>query len=305
MSNFNIVFIGTSLFTIPSLNILFNNFNISAVLTSININLKKKKKKSFLLKFFVKKKILIFQPKNFFNINLIKKLKKINTDINIIVAFKILPKLIWSMPKLGTINLHPSLLPFYRGAAPINWSIINGEKKTGITTFFLNNLIDFGFIVLQEKEIIKIKDNFNLLQNRLMIKGAKLILKTVEKIKKKKINLKKKFYLNKFFFKKAPKIFKNLCIINWNNNINYIYNFIRGLYFYSFPYSIVNDKYYKILLVKKNYNNYNSLPVNSILSDGKNYLYIIAVGGIIDIDVLQISGKKSINIKKFFLGNNI
>lgn len=305
MSNFNIVFIGTSLFTIPSLNILFNNFNISAVLTSININLKNKKKKSFLLKFFVKKKILIFQPKNFFNINLIKKLKKINTDINIIVAFKILPKLIWSMPKLGTINLHPSLLPFYRGAAPINWSIINGEKKTGITTFFLNNLIDFGFIVLQEKEVIKIKDNFNLLQNRLMIKGAKLILKTVEKIKKKKINLKKQFYLNKFFFKKAPKIFKNLCIINWNNNINYIYNFIRGLYFYSFPYSIVNDKYYKILLVKKNYNNYNSLPVSSILSDGKNYLYIIAGSGIIYIDVLQISGKKSINIKKFFLGNNI
>lgn len=305
MNNFNIVFIGTSLFTIPSLNILFNNFNISAVLTSISINLKNKKKNSFLLKFFVKKKILIFQPKNFFNINLIKKLKKINTDINIIVAFKILPKLIWSMPKLGTINLHPSLLPFYRGAAPINWSIINGEKKTGITTFFLNNLIDFGFILLQEKEIIKIKDNFNLLQNRLMIKGAKLILKTVEKIRNKKINLKKQFYLNKFFFKKAPKIFKNLCIIDWNSNINYIYNFIRGLYFYSFSYSIINDKYYKILLVKKNYNNYNSLFVNSILSDGKNYLYIIVKGGIIHIDVLQISGKKSISIKKFFLGNNI
>ena len=224
-----IIFFGSSEFATESLQEIINRkYNLIAVVTNPDKRSGRGMKISEAkIKLLAKKYNLnIFQPEDLNNDNFKKKLQKIEPDLFIVVAFKKLPDQIWQIPKLGTFNLHASLLPMYRGAAPINWAIINGEKKTGLTTFFINNKIDFGNIIMQEKCIIKENETFGELYKKLMKLSPNIISKTIEKIFKG--NLKTKKQLESKNQIKAPKIFKKDIIINWKQNCKKIFDFIRG-----------------------------------------------------------------------------
>jgi methionyl-tRNA formyltransferase len=221
-----------------------------------------------------------------------------------------LPEAVWNMPKLGTINLHASLLPNYRGAAPINWVLINGEKQTGVTTFFLEHQIDTGAILLQETIDIGDDENLETLHNRLMEKGANLVLQTVKLIESGRYTSipQAKLIDSESEFKSAPKIFKEDTQINWNNSCENIYNHIRGLSPYPGAYTtlIVSDSIsivLKIYTSLKRIENHNYTP-GRIISDQKFTMSIACVDGWIDVIELQQQGKKRMGIKAFLAGFN-
>ena len=224
-----IIFFGSSEFATESLQEIINRkYNLIAVVTNPDKHSGRGMKISETkIKLLAKKyNVNVFQPEDLNNDNFKNKLKKIEPDLFIVVAFKKLPEQIWKIPKLGTFNLHASLLPMYRGAAPINWAIINGEKETGLTTFFINNKIDFGNIIMQEKCIIKENETFGELYKKLMKLSPNIISQTIEKIFKG--NLKTEKQLESKNQIKAPKIFKKDIIINWKQNCKKIFDFIRG-----------------------------------------------------------------------------
>ncbi|MFN5704307.1 MAG: methionyl-tRNA formyltransferase, partial [bacterium] len=233
-----IVFMGTPEFAVASLDILVkNNYDVAAVVTVPDKPAGRGQKisESSLKQYAVANNLPVLQPEKLKSEEFINALKDINADLFIVVAFRMLPEIVWTMPKLGTFNLHGSLLPQYRGAAPLNWAVINGEKYTGVTTFFLKHEIDTGSIIFQEK--IEISDDMNVgeLHDKAMLVGAELVLKTVRAIESDNIrsidqnewmtqnNLKKEE------LKHAPKIFKEDREINWNNSAESIVNLISGL----------------------------------------------------------------------------
>jgi methionyl-tRNA formyltransferase len=214
-----------------------------------------------------------------------------------------LPEAVWAMPAIGTFNLHASLLPQYRGAAPINWAIINGEKETGVTTFFLKHEIDTGSIIFQEKESIDENDNVGSLYERLMKKGANLVLKTVQAIREG--NYPSTPQNEKQEIKHAPKIFKETCEIQWNNSADSIRNFVRGLSPYPASWTQFNGKIFKIYSVSKVNKAGGDGKIGEIYSDNKNYLYVRTNDGWLSVDELQPEGKKRMKIQEFFRGNKI
>ena len=251
--------------------------------------------------------IPVLQPESLKDPEFINTLKNnFKPDIQVVVAFRILPEEVWSLPPLGTFNLHASLLPQYRGAAPINWAIINGEKETGVTTFFINNGIDSGNILLQEKVTIGENETAGELEEKLKIIGARLVIKTLDGIINNEIiPIKQETLIDNNILKKAPKIYKNDCKIDWSWNINYIYNFIRGLnpeptawcYWVS-----KNDQIMvKIYKAEKIFINHNT-PFGTIESDGKKIIRISANDGYIEIKALQLPGKKVLNVEEFLRG---
>jgi methionyl-tRNA formyltransferase len=217
-----------------------------------------------------------------------------------------LPESVWSMPPLGSINLHGSLLPHYRGAAPINWAIINGELKTGVTTFFLKHEIDTGDILYKEEIEITENDNAGTIHDKLMELGAKLIVKTTQAIiDENYTEIPQKNLVNEEL-KHAPKIFKNNCRVNWNNDVVPIFNLIRGLSPFPAAWSIlINDDEntigFKIFSSQYEVTSHN-LSVGTILSDDKTYIKIAAANGYIFITELQLSGKKRMKAMDFLLG---
>jgi methionyl-tRNA formyltransferase len=213
-----------------------------------------------------------------------------------------LPESVWAMPSLGTFNLHASLLPQYRGAAPINWAIINGEKETGATTFFLKHEIDTGSIIFQEKEPIHDNDNVGNLYERLMNKGASLVLKTVEAIQTGTYPSQPQ--PESIEVKHAPKIFKETCAINWSQSAEQIRNFIRGLSPYPAAWTILNGKTFKIFAATIANEKENKNP-GEFTTDNKNYLYVKTSEGWISIEELQPEGKKRMSIQDFFRGNKL
>ena len=221
---------GTPEFAVPSLNILIkNNFNVIGVITAIDKKSGRGRKinSSPIKKIALKYNIPIFQPENLKDPVFLNKLNSLNPDLFVVVAFRMLPEILINIPKLGTINLHSSLLPDYRGAAPINWVIINGEKETGVTTFFINKKIDEGDIIDSVK--VKIQEGYSagILHDKLKMIGAELVLKTVENIFTNKFSRKKQIISNED--KIAPKIDKELCKINLNQNGKEIVRLIKGL----------------------------------------------------------------------------
>jgi methionyl-tRNA formyltransferase len=302
---------GTPEFAVASLDILLkNNYNIVAVITVPDkpAGRGQQMHESAVKEYAQNHQLKVLQPQKLKDEEFITELKSLSPDLGVVVAFRMLPEIVWNMPNLGTFNLHASLLPQYRGAAPINWAIINGEKKTGVTTFFLQHEIDTGNIIFQEEVFIGENETAGEMHDLLMNTGAKLVLKTVRNIEEGNIKTirQSELILNKENLKIAPKIFKEDCKINWEKPIEEIHNFVRGLSPYPAAWTEFNASDHKSHVVKI----YSTLPeikthhfpCGQMLSDGKNYLKVAVKGGFISILNLQLAGKNRMNIRDFLRG---
>jgi methionyl-tRNA formyltransferase len=247
--------------------------------------------------------VAVLQPTNLKSPEFIEELKSYKADLQIVVAFRMLPEAVWNMPRLGTFNLHASLLPQYRGAAPINWAIINGELETGLTTFFLKHEIDTGNIVFQEKEPVYEHDNAGTLYERLMQKGAQLVLRTVQQIESG--HYPQMPQQTESPIKTAPKIYKETCEINWDQPSKKIYDFIRGLSPYPTAWTVLNSKTYKIYAVQIIADKPGEQSPGSIDTDGKEYMHLKTQDGWVSVEELQLEGKKKMKTSEFLRGNKL
>lgn len=304
MEPLRIIFMGTPEFAVPSLEILIqHNYTIQAVITAPDTPKGRGQKVAYssVKECALKHGLTVLQPSNLKAPEFLTELKNYNANLQIVVAFRMLPEAVWSMPSLGTFNLHASLLPQYRGAAPINWAIINGETETGATTFFLQHDIDTGNIIFQEKEPILEDDDAGTLYEKLMHKGAGLVLKTVRAIESGDVSVHPQE--DSQAVKHAPKIFKEHCEIEWNRSSEATRNFIRGLSPYPTAWTTIGNKTFKIFrvsIVK------DGLGENkNIHTDNKNFLYIRTADGFVSVEELQPEGKKRMSIQEFFRGNKL
>lgn len=306
MQALRIIFMGTPEFAVPSLQILTTNgLNVVAAITATDKPKGRGKKLAIspVKEYCLQNSIPVLQPKNLKDEEFIEELKSYNANLQVVVAFRMLPEVIWDMPAIGTFNLHASLLPNYRGAAPINWAIINGEQETGVTTFFLKHEIDTGNIIFQEREPIYENDDAGSLYKRLMEKGAKLVLKTVKDIAAD--NYSTQIQDLSVEIKHAPKIFKENCGINWNQPARSIHNFVRGLAPYPTAWCQINGKLFKIFKTKiVTESAENTSPGDYHIIDNK-HLYIQTRDGRLSIEELQLQGKKRMNIEEFLRGNKL
>lgn len=306
-----IVFMGTPDFAVESLRILVeNNYNVVGAITMPDKPSGRghKIQYSAVKNYALEKNIPILQPEKLKDETFIQQLKDWKADLQIVVAFRMLPEIVWNMPPLGTFNLHGSLLPQYRGAAPINWAIINGEKETGVTTFFLSHEIDTGKIILQEHLIINETDNAGIIHDKLMIIGAQLVKKTVDLILSDKVEgiSQEQFYKNSSELKTAPKIFKDtICRIDWKQPINSIYNLIRGLSPYPTAWTELhyngdfqNIKIYSSEILMEDH----SLEKGQIVTDNKSFIKVAVKDGFINIKELQLPGKKAMKSEELLRG---
>jgi methionyl-tRNA formyltransferase len=313
MKNLRIVFMGTPEFAVATLgSLLMNGFNVVGVVTTPDKPSGRGRKitKSAVKEFAEFSYLPILQPENLKDPDFLKGLQELKADIFIVVAFRMLPEIVWRMPTIGTINLHASLLPHYRGAAPINHVLINGETCTGVTTFFIDDKIDTGIILMQEKVPIFPVDNAGDLHNRLMNLGARLIIKTLGAISENKTNPIPQSQLIKQgeIPKTAPKIFPKDCIIDWQKEFTEIHNLIRGLS----PYPCARSSFAKgsDLITFKIFESRaeqmdSTLKPGEIISDGQHYLKIACKNGIINILSLQIEGKRRMSTIEFLRGVKI
>jgi methionyl-tRNA formyltransferase len=301
-----IVFMGTPDFAVPSLEILVkNNYNVVGVVTVPDkpAGRGQQIQESAVKKFAVENGIKVLQPSKLKDPHFISELKSLNADLQIVVAFRMLPEEVWNMPKLGTYNLHGSLLPKYRGAAPINWAIINGEKESGVTTFKLKHEIDTGNILYQEKVPISEFTTAGDLHDELMKAGADLILKTVRAIEEGKAELKPQDDARAVH---APKIFKEDCRIQWEKSANETYNFIRGLSPYPGAFSEFKDAQGKTVLLKifsatKEESTHTEVK-GLLTTDHKTYINVTCADGSIGVKELQLQGKKKMGTAEFLRG---
>ncbi len=250
----------------------------------------------------------VFQPSNLKDPVFIEELRQLDAQVFAVVAFRMLPEAIWSMPEYGTINLHASLLPQYRGAAPINWAIINGEKQSGVTTFIIDREIDTGRILLQESLEIEAGETAGSLHDKLMNLGSGLLVKTIEQLVQGNIAAidQDKFNIPADQLKKAPKIFREDCRINWNKDGRYIHNFIRGLSPFPGAFTMVDqnnsgEMQVKILETRFLKEPHHDIP-GSIVSDNRKYLNVRTGNGSIEILSLQAAGKKRMSAGEYLRG---
>lgn len=312
--NIRIVFMGTPEFATASLDALVkSNFTVAGVITAPDKPAGRGKKltESSVKQFAIAHSLKVLQPTNLKDPAFIEEFRALNANLGIVVAFRMLPEVIWSMPEYGTFNLHASLLPQYRGAAPINHAVMNGEKETGVTTFFLTHEIDTGDVIFTEKMPIGDTDTVGEVNDRLMIIGAELVVKTVSAIKTDDYVLKNQNELLKegVIVKEAPKIFKEDCMIKWQNPVEKIYNKIRGLSPYPAAFTVLKNAIGTNLVIKIYLSSFTMSETHTncgtIETDNKNYLSIYGTNGKINILELQIAGKKRIDIKSFLNGFDI
>jgi methionyl-tRNA formyltransferase len=306
MNTLRIIFMGTPEFAVPALEILVENkLNVVAVITAPDKPQGRGQKLSYspVKECALKHNLAVLQPTNLKSPEFLEELKSYNANLQIVVAFRMLPESVWAMPSIGTFNLHASLLPQYRGAAPINWAIINGEKETGVTTFFLRHEIDTGSIIFQEKEIIHEDDTVGTLYERLMQKGAGLVLKTVKAIEAN--NYPSEPQPQHVEIKHAPKIFKETCEVNWNQPTKKIIDFVRGLSPYPAAWTKLNDKVYKIFKCSAVNGQQSTVDTGLLTTDNKTYLHIKSSDGFVSIEEFQPEGKKRMTVVDFFRGNKI
>lgn len=302
MKPLRIVYMGTPEFAVPSLQILVEQGqHIVAVITAADKPQGRGRKLTGSpVKDYAKSQNLpVLQPTNLKSPEFIEELKSYQADLQIVVAFRMLPEVVWNMPPLGTFNLHASLLPQYRGAAPIHWAIINGEKETGLTTFFLKHEIDTGAIIFQEREPISATDCVGDLYERLMKKGAHLVLKTVEAITAGDYPQIAQEEANDV--KSAPKIFKETCEIDWSQPAQKVCDFIRGLSPFPAAWTTINGKQFKIYKGEI----LDSKKVKGFETDQKTYLHMETGDFDMAIKDLQLQGKKRMDIVSFLRGNEI
>ncbi|MEQ9425760.1 MAG: methionyl-tRNA formyltransferase [Cyclobacteriaceae bacterium] len=301
MKDLRVVFMGTPEFAVPSLQIMVENqVSVVGVITAPDKPQGRGKKlgQSAVKEYALSADLKILQPEKLKNEDFLNELKSLQADLQVVVAFRMLPEVVWNMPPLGTFNLHASLLPQYRGAAPINWAIINGEKETGVTTFFLKHQIDTGDIIFQEKEPINYTDNVGDLYRRLMDKGAHLVLKTVKAIASDGYEERPQQASSEL--RPAPKIFRDTCEINWNRTGNEIYNFVRGLSPYPAAWTRLDGKVLKVY--KATVEEYDHAEAGAVRSDNKTYLKFGCADGWVHLLEIQLEGKKRMNVEDFLKG---
>ena len=301
--DFRIVFLGNPEFARFHLEqILTAGFNVVAVVTAPDkaAGRGKQLRATPVTEFARSKDIPVLQPKNLKAESFVEKLRSYDATIQVVIAFRMLPEIVWNMPPMGTVNLHASLLPQYRGAAPINWVIINGEKETGVTTFRLKHEIDTGNILIQESCSIVKDETAGTLHDKLMVLGADATIRTLEGLLSGDIEEKEQDS-SSGELKSAPKIFKEDCEIDWTQSANAVYHKIHGLSPYPAAYTVLKDmrlKIYRCELVDVNPNESES----QIISDGKSYLHVKAADGYISILELQPEGKRPMGVDEFLRG---
>jgi methionyl-tRNA formyltransferase len=298
---------GTPEFAVPSLDKLFNaNFDIAAVITAPDkpagrgMHLTQ----SAVKKYSLEKNLKILQPEKLKDPNFIAELQSLKSDVFVVVAFRMLPEIVWNMPPLGTINLHASLLPQYRGAAPINWVIINGEKETGLTTFKLQHEIDTGNILLQQKMPISDDENAGSLHDRMMIAGGDLLVKTLKELEKGRLQEVQQNDIKihtEHSLKHAPKIFTETCEIDWNKSTDEIYNLIRGLSPYPAAFTFLEGKKLKIFTADKEKMD-KIIEPGKTFTDRKSFLKFATIDGFISVKGIQLEGKKKMDTRDFLRG---
>lgn len=304
MKDIRIVFMGTPDFAVTILkHLVDNNYNVVGVITAADkpAGRGRKLNESDVKKYALTKNLPILQPTNLKNEAFHQELKALNADLQIVVAFRMLPEAVWKMPKLGTFNLHASLLPQYRGAAPIHWAIINGETKTGVSTFFIDDKIDTGAIILQEEIAISSDETVGTLHDKLMFLGADLVAKTIDLISDGNITTTKQPALEE---KSAPKLTPENTRIHWDESIDDIYNKIRGLNPFPSAWTIIknNDEEIatKLYAVQKEICEH-QYKVGTIITTKKEMKVAVHTGFII-IDEIKLSGKKKMDVKSLLNG---
>lgn len=304
MRDLRIVFMGTPDFAATILqHLVENDYNVVGVITAADkpAGRGRKLNQSAVKKYALSQNLPILQPKNLKSEEFQEDLKKWNANLQVVVAFRMLPKSVWAMPEFGTFNLHASLLPEYRGAAPINWAIINGETKTGVTTFFIDDKIDTGEIILQSEVTIEEDEIVGELHDRLMHLGAKVVAETLDLIAKGDVTTTKQPELEE---KSAPKLYPHNCKIDWFKSLNDIYNHIRGLNPYPAAWTtIVNGEdelSAKIYGVSKEPSSHNH-DIGTIVTSKKE-LKVAVTDGYLNIHQIKISGKKLMDAQSLLNG---
>lgn len=303
-----IVFMGTPEFAVPSLKALVEGgYNIVSVVTTPDKPAGRGRQlHESDVKIAARELGLpILQPEKLRDEEFVAAMEALKPDLGIVIAFRMLPEVIWAMPRLGTFNLHASLLPEYRGAAPINWAIINGEKETGVTTFLLNHEIDKGAIIGQLREEIMPEDTIGTLYDRLMNKGVGLVLETVEKLAAGDIRPIEQQHIDESTLKPAPKIFKEDCLVDWSKSGRRIVDFVRGLSPYPAAWSrLVRDG--EELTVKIFCTSFQEAahgePIGTIRTDWREELEVACSDGWIRIHELQVAGKRRMTTHDLLLG---
>ena len=308
-----IVFMGTPDFAVPSLsNLVENGYNVVGVVTMPDKAIGRHHdvlQSSPVKQYAVSHNIPVLQPEKLKDEEFLSALNNLKADLQIVVAFRMLPQVVWGMPRLGTFNLHAALLPQYRGAAPINWAIINGDKETGITTFFLDEDIDTGRIILQERIPIGEEDCLEDIHDRMMMQGAKLVQKTVDLIAEGKAEATDQSqFMTDEPLRPAPKIFKETCEIKWTNT-EQVYNFVRGLSPYPAAWTTLHSPDGKEVVMKifktRKEKAISGTEVPMLQTDGKTFLRVALPDGYLYLTDVQISGKKRMQIADFLRGAHI
>lgn len=305
MTDIPIIFMGTPEFAVTSLKTLLDKgYNVKAVVTTPDKPAGRGKNIQFsdVKKFALEHNLPILQPEKLKSPEFLAQLKEIDADLFVVVAFRMLPKEVWAMPKRGTINLHAALLPDYRGAAPINHAIINGETETGITTFYIDEQIDTGKIIMQERCAIEPEDNIGTLYDKLMFIGAEAVCKTVDIIASGNVNAIEQDSIRTEGLHPAPKITKEFCQINWNNKSIDIHNLIRGLSPYPAAWCYLKDDITAKIFTSAYSIEKHNLEAGTFVSDNKSFLKVATQDGFVSILELQMQGKKRMAIKDFLNG---
>jgi methionyl-tRNA formyltransferase len=305
-----IVFFGTPEFAVASLDALVHSGNrVVAVVTAPDkpagrgLQISQSAVKEYALGH----DLLLLQPEDLNGTSFLEELKKVNADLQVVVAFRIMPREVWSLPPCGTFNLHSSLLPDYRGAAPINWAVINGEKETGVTTFFLEDKVDTGNIIFQEKTLIGPDETAGALHDRLMVMGAELVVKTTEAITTgtaRQVS-QHELTLPERPLHRAPKIHKEDCRINWQADVGTVHNLVRGLSPYPGAFTEISaggqKLYLKIFMAEPEYTRPDAGP-GSWQTDTKSFMKIAAYDGYLNLQEVQLSGRRPMGITEFLRG---
>lgn len=306
-----IVYMGTPDFAVESLRRLVEGgYNIVGVITMPDKPMGRHGsvlQASPVKQYAVSQGLKVLQPEKLKDETFVNELHALQADLQIVVAFRMLPEVVWNMPRLGTFNLHASLLPQYRGAAPINWAVINGDTETGITTFFLQHEIDTGAIIQQVRVPIADTDNVEVVHDKLMVLGGDLVIETVEAILAGTVKAipQETLFQSDADLRPAPKIFKETCRIDWSKGVKRVYDFIRGLSPYPAAWTelSVGDKVLelKIFAASKEFCTHQQ-TVGTVLTDHKSYMKVALEDGYLNILTLQLSGKKRMEVTDFLRG---
>lgn len=305
--NLRIIFMGTPEFSVASLQALVEaECRVVAVITAADKPAGRgmKPQESAVKKYAVEKNIKVLQPEKLKNPEFLQELASLDADLQVVVAFRMLPEVVWSMPRMGTINVHASLLPQYRGAAPINWAIINGEKETGVTTFKLQHEIDTGNILLQEKIAIGENETAGELHDKMKVVGAGLLVKTIKLLAQGTLQEKEQANLSRGSsgeIKHAPKIFTDTCKIDWRKSTDEAFNLVRGLSPYPAAFTTLDGKLLKIYKAEKEKTT-SMLTCGAVETDKKTFLKFACADGYIHVKELQLEGKKKMNAEDFLRG---